>query len=91
MNTRIQSTDDNEFGWRSGMKVLGGAIEPAHDLWPGIAARLALPARRARRRWLPFAAAASVLAAFGAGVDRAVARRLGRVCRRERTREQQEK
>ena len=62
------STQDNEFGWRSGMKALGGAVEPARDLWPDVAARLAPPARATRRRWLPLAAAAALLLAVGAGV-----------------------
>src|SRR5579859_7096201 len=68
MNTHIKSADNNEFGWRSGMKALGGAVEPARDLWPDIVARLKPPARAGRRRWLPFAAAAAVLMAIGAGV-----------------------
>ena len=68
MNTGMKSADNNEFGWRSGMKALGGAVEPARDLWPDIAARLAPPVRAGRRRWLPLAAAAAVLLALGAGV-----------------------
>jgi len=68
MNTRMKSADNNEFGWRSGMKALGGAVEPARDLWPDIAARLAPPVRATRRRWPLLAAAAAVLLAVGAGV-----------------------
>lgn len=62
---------DNEFQWRSQMRKLNEAVEPARDLWPDIAARLAPPAQTARRReWRrpAFAVAASFLVAVGAGV-----------------------
>jgi hypothetical protein len=67
MSTEIRSAD-NEFGWRSGMKPLGGAVEPARDLWPDIALRLAAAAPARRRRWPLLAAAAALLVACGAGV-----------------------
>ncbi|HEX6833408.1 MAG TPA: hypothetical protein VF132_07740 [Rudaea sp.] len=60
-----------EFEWRNEMRKLGGAVAPQNDLWPGIAARIAVaqnPPKRSRTPRLVFALAASVLAAVGAGV-----------------------
>jgi hypothetical protein len=62
---------NNEFQWRNEMRKLGGAVEPARDLWPSIAARVAaepadVSAAFSRRRqmvWL--AVAATVLIAVG--------------------------
>lgn len=72
---------NNEFEWRSGMKKLGDSVEPANDLWPGIAARIAQEQARpalARRRWTRAVAAlaATFVVATGASlvalrVDRA--------------------
>jgi len=64
---------NNEFDWRNEMRKHGGAVEPARDLWPAIAARIAtMPAEQsapARRRHLPWIAiAATLLIAIGAGV-----------------------
>jgi len=58
----------SEFEWRSEMRKLGGAIEPARDLWPTIEARIAaLPNRRSRRPFI-FSVAAALLVACGAAV-----------------------
>ena len=60
----------NEFEWRNQMRKLGGAVEPANDLWPQIAARLAdvrvnpPVLSRPRHRWA--AIAASLVVAGGA-------------------------
>ncbi|MBS0591708.1 MAG: hypothetical protein JSR65_13885 [Proteobacteria bacterium] len=58
---------DNDFQWRSQMRKLGEGIEPTHDLWPAIAARLVLPAS-SRRQWHrpALALAASLLVGLGA-------------------------
>ena len=57
---------NNEFEWRSEMRKLGGAVEPARDLWPAIHARIGTaPARRYRAR-PRFAIAAMVLVGLGA-------------------------
>jgi hypothetical protein len=59
----------SEFEWRSEMRKLSGAIEPARDLWPAIEARIAaLPNRRSRRP-LIFSMAAALLVACGAAVS----------------------
>ena len=61
---------NNEFQWRNQMRKLSGTVEPTHDLWPGIAARLAVsgahttPRHRRRHRWM--AIAASLVIASGA-------------------------
>jgi hypothetical protein len=54
---------NNEFQWRNEMRKLGGAVDPARDLWPAIAARIdeapALAPASARRRragWMAIAA-----------------------------------
>ena len=57
---------DIDLRWR--LRQLPRELEPAHDLWPGIAARLQAPAqRRTRRAWAGgLALAASLLiAVFG--------------------------
>jgi len=63
---------NNEFEWRNEMRKLGGLVEPARDLWPSIAARIAgmpaqMPARRRRRQVSWFAIAATVIVVVGAG------------------------
>ena len=60
---------DNEFQWRNQMRKLNEAVEPARDLWPDIAARIAQPVAAPRRReWRrpAFAVAASLALAVGA-------------------------
>jgi hypothetical protein len=64
---------NNEFEWRSQMKKLGDSVEPASDLWPGIAARIAQEQARpaaAQRRWTRALAAiaATFVIATGAGL-----------------------
>ena len=56
-----------EFEWRSGLRKLDGAVEPARDLWPQIQARIAQAPRRGAH-WPRYAAAAGLLVALGAGV-----------------------
>ncbi len=63
---------NNEFEWRNEMRKLGGPVEPARDLWPSVAARIAgtpaqMPARPRRRQVAWFAIAATVIVAIGAG------------------------
>jgi hypothetical protein len=55
----------NDSNLRFRLRQLPREIEPAHDLWPGIAARLhATPKRHSRHAWAGgFALAASLLAA----------------------------
>ncbi|MGE5167961.1 MAG: hypothetical protein ACM3KT_05025 [Deltaproteobacteria bacterium] len=55
---------DNEFAWRNELRILGGAAEPQRDLWPQIAARIAvLPATQ---RWrMGVGLAATLALAFG--------------------------
>jgi hypothetical protein len=57
---------NSEFQWRSEMRKLDTPVEPQHDLWPGIQARITAAPRR-RARWPLLAAAATVLIAVGAG------------------------
>ena len=64
---------NSEFQWRNEMRKLDGPEEPARDLWPAIAARIAstsieVPTVRHRRgvRWMAIAAA--LVVAIGAGV-----------------------
>ena len=38
---------NTEFEWRNEMRKLGGAVEPARDLWPAIHARIVLEASSA--------------------------------------------
>jgi len=62
---------NHEFEWRNQMRKLGGPVEPARELWPDIAARIAgAPAlATSRRRIAPWLAMAATLAvAVGAGV-----------------------
>jgi hypothetical protein len=64
---------NNEFEWRNEMRKLDGSVTPTSDLWPGIAARLAVRANpqtvtRSRRVGFAFAIAASLIVAIGAGV-----------------------
>jgi hypothetical protein len=63
---------NSEFEWRNEMRKLGGAVDPARDLWPSIAARIAsAPAEttaHTRRRFAGWMAiAATVIVAIGAG------------------------
>jgi len=63
---------NNEFLWRNQMRKQAEAVEPEHDLWPVIAARLlatTVSQRRSRRShivWL--AIAATLVVAGGAGL-----------------------
>ena len=61
---------NHEFEWRNQMRKLGGPVEPARELWPDIAARIAgAPARASGRRIGPWLAlAATLVVALGAGV-----------------------
>ena len=64
---------NTEFEWRSGMRKLGGPVEPERDLWPSIAARIANePAQvstSSHRRHIGWIAlAATILVAVGAGL-----------------------
>jgi hypothetical protein len=63
---------NNEFEWRNEMRKLGREVEPAHDLWPSIAALIAgtpaqMAARPRRRQVAWFAIAATVIVVVGAG------------------------
>jgi len=55
---------NSEFEWRNQMRKLGGAVEPARDLWPQIQARLQ-PAVRREAAWPRLAAAAMFLVVCG--------------------------
>ena len=64
---------NNEFLWRQQLGKLEQPAEPAHDLWPAIAARIATATPSARvgasRRTLHwFALAASLVVAIGAAL-----------------------
>lgn len=60
---------NNEFEWRSGMRKLGGSVEPMHDLWPGIATQIATrPTAAQSRLQIVFAIAATLVIALGAGL-----------------------
>ncbi len=50
---------DHELRWQ--LRQLPREIEPASDLWPGIAARLNQPATRRRRPWLAVLSLAACL------------------------------
>ncbi|HEX5693693.1 MAG TPA: hypothetical protein VFY00_03620 [Arenimonas sp.] len=50
---------DNDLRWP--LRQLPREIEPARDLWPGIAARLQPPATRRRRPWLAVVSLAACL------------------------------
>jgi hypothetical protein len=60
------TTRNNEH-WRELLEELPESIQPRHELWPGLEARLGEKPRSARptRRW-PYAAAAAVFIAAGA-------------------------
>jgi len=65
---------NNEFQWRNEMRKLGGPVEPARDLWPSIAARIAaapadvaVVSPRHHLGWL--ALAATVIVAVGSTVS----------------------
>jgi hypothetical protein len=60
---------NNEFEWRNQMRELDGPLEPARDLWPDVAARIA--AQRPQRSRFPrigMAIAASLVIAVAAGL-----------------------
>ena len=64
---------NNEFEWRNQMRKHAEAIEPEHDLWPAIAARIAATTVASHRRswrshagWM--AIAATLVVAGGAGL-----------------------
>lgn len=58
---------NDEFAWRSELRKLGGDIEPQRDLWPQIAARIAM--RPATRRWrMGLGLAATLIAGCGVAV-----------------------
>lgn len=61
---------NNEFQWRNEMRKLDGPVEPARDLWPSIAARIAAqptaPSASRRRALVWLALAATVVVAVGA-------------------------
>jgi len=67
---------ESEFQWRSEMRKLGGAVEPTRDLWPNIAAQIAVTHASPRRYRLrvAFAVAATLVIAAGAAL---VAQRAG--------------
>ena len=55
---------NHEFQWRSSLRELGGDVEPQRDLWPRIAARIAV--RPATQRWrMGLGLAATLALAFG--------------------------
>lgn len=57
---------DNEFQWRSELRNLGADVEPSRDLWPHIAARIAV--RPATQRWrMGVGLAAALIVACGVG------------------------
>jgi hypothetical protein len=55
----------NELQWLNQTRMLKRPVEPSHELWPEIAARLTphtRSARSPRSRWLPWAMAATLAA-----------------------------
>ena len=57
---------DNDFLWRSELRKLGSDAEPLHDLWPQIAARIAV--RPATQRWrMGLGLAATLIVACSVG------------------------
>jgi hypothetical protein len=55
---------DNEFAWRNELRKLGGDAQPQRDLWPQIAARIAV--RPATQRWrMGLGLAATLTLGFG--------------------------
>ncbi|MDR3388054.1 MAG: hypothetical protein P4L92_13480 [Rudaea sp.] len=59
---------NNEFQWRSEMRKLDGAVEPARDLWPDLAARIGAQRMPRRMPRIGFAIAATAMLACGAGL-----------------------
>jgi hypothetical protein len=60
---------NNEFEWRNQMRKLGGPLEPARDLWPEVAVRIA--AQRPQRARFPrvgMAIAATLVVAVASGL-----------------------
>lgn len=63
------NSNDDILRWK--LRALRQDMTPSHDLWPGIAARVAAgrageaPGVRQRKRWVPLAMAASMLLAGG--------------------------
>lgn len=59
---------NNEFEWRNEMRKLGGPVQPARDLWPGVA--MGIRAQRAQRRWprIGMAIAAALILVSAAGL-----------------------
>lgn len=55
---------NDEFAWRSELRKLGGDAQPQRDLWPQIAARIAM--RPAAQRWrMGLGLAATLMVACG--------------------------
>jgi hypothetical protein len=66
----MNTNESNNDALRWQLHGLRRDIQPVRDLWPGIAARIAVTpqttqTRRKRRAWLPMAMAASLLLVFG--------------------------
>jgi hypothetical protein len=60
---------NDEFEWRNQMRKLGGPLQPARDLWPEVAARIAVqPRQRTRFPRLGIAIAASLVVALASGL-----------------------
>jgi hypothetical protein len=60
---------NNEFEWRNEMRKLGGPTEPARDLWPEVAGRLAVrQSRRPRLLRVGLAIAATLVMVCAAGL-----------------------
>ena len=62
-----------EFEMQRKLRAMNAPREPDRDLWPSIAARIALSSetaapRATRRRWIPLAAAASTVFAIAGGL-----------------------
>jgi hypothetical protein len=60
---------NNEFEWRNQMRKLGDPVEPARDLWPEVATRIA--AQRPQRSRFPrlgMAIAATLVVALASGL-----------------------
>ncbi|MHB8447068.1 MAG: hypothetical protein ACYC9P_04010 [Rudaea sp.] len=55
---------NDEFAWRNELRQLGGSVEPQRDLWPSIAARIAVRPSTLRRR-MGLGLAAAVMMALG--------------------------
>jgi hypothetical protein len=60
---------NNEFEWRNQMRKLGGPLEPVRDLWPDVAARIAMQrSQRARFSRIGMAIAATLVVAVASGL-----------------------